>query len=110
MQMTVKMGKFQRVSYYEGLSTTDIIEKIRALPELPDAPTTETKQEWFGAAIARATDNSASIPTDPLTLSLCQVVEPHIRKATTQRDQALGAIRQATGSSTYEKNPIPVKT
>ena len=106
----IKMGKFQRISYYEGLSTTDIIEKIRSLPELPHmTTTTETKPQWFGAAVARATDNSASILTDPFPLWLRQVVEPHIRKATTRRDQALDAIRQATGSSTYERTLFQFK-
>jgi hypothetical protein len=89
----IKMGKFQSISHYEGLSTMDITKKIRALPELQHTTmTTEAKPLWFGAAVARATDNSVSIPNDPFPLSFRNVVEPHIRKATTRRDQAFDAI------------------
>eukprot|EP00521_Asterionellopsis_glacialis_P010177 CAMPEP_0195303040 /NCGR_PEP_ID=MMETSP0707-20130614/32149_1 /TAXON_ID=33640 /ORGANISM="Asterionellopsis glacialis, Strain CCMP134" /LENGTH=400 /DNA_ID=CAMNT_0040366473 /DNA_START=9 /DNA_END=1211 /DNA_ORIENTATION=+ len=110
-EIPIQMGKFQRIQYYEGLSTTDIIGKIRAEPNSEDAPhnTTESTTpvnshpQWFGAAIAAATDNSATIPTDPVPFTLRQVMEPHIRKATSRRDLALHAIRQATGSSTFDK-------
>mmetsp|Transcript_29763 Transcript_29763/g.54512 ORF Transcript_29763/g.54512 Transcript_29763/m.54512 type:complete len:467 (+) Transcript_29763:1672-3072(+) len=30
---SMRMGKFQRIEYYRGLSTTDIIQKIKSLPE-----------------------------------------------------------------------------
>jgi choline-phosphate cytidylyltransferase len=30
---SMRMGKFQRIEYYRGLSTTDIIQKIKMLPE-----------------------------------------------------------------------------
>ncbi|CAN0160638.1 unnamed protein product [Ectocarpus fasciculatus] len=33
----MKLGKFKRIPYYQGLSTTDIINKIRALPVLDES-------------------------------------------------------------------------
>lgn len=100
----INMGKFQRISYHQGLSTTGILEKIASLAEtIEDDVTKKNKPQWFGAALAAATQNASEIPTDPFPLSLRQAVEPHIRKATRRRDEALEAIRQATGTAKFDK-------
>jgi hypothetical protein len=108
-EIPMKLGKFQRISYYRGLSTTDRIQGIQKLSEEgkePPVPTGKrlepTKPQWFGATLAAATNNSASIPTDPFPLSLRQAVEAHTRKATKRRKEALGAIREATGAPKYD--------
>lgn len=97
----MKLGKFKRIGYYQGLSTTDIITKIRNSSELEETNSnimqvhSPRKPQWFGAALAAATDNAADLPFRPFLHRT--VIEPYIRKATTRREQALMAIRQATG-------------
>lgn len=61
------------------------------------------KPQWFGAAVAAATDNSPSIPTGPFPLWLREVVEPHVSKARKRREAALAAIRLATGPGQYDE-------
>jgi len=88
-------GKFQRIGYYKGLSTTDIISKIQGLGGDEDAaPAKQSK--WFGASLAAATRNAPNIPYDPFPLELRVAIEPHIRKATVRRREALSAIREAS--------------
>ena len=96
-EIPMRMGRFQRISYYTELSTTDIIRKIQSLPHEEDEEATpETK--WFGTALASATSNSPVIPFDPFPLELRIVLEPHIRKATKRRTEALCAIRRASNN------------
>ena len=126
----IQAGKFKRISYFRGLSTTERLQRIRAdadsdvsgengsnkvnIISITEADQeTETSEErpkdskpskpqWFGAALAAATNNASSIPTDPFPLDLRQIIEPHIRKATKRREDSLEAIRIATGVSTYD--------
>jgi cytidyltransferase-like protein len=105
----MRLGKFQRISYYHGLSTTERIQNIQALmseeEKLPNGSKPEPlKPQWFGASLAAATNHSATIPVDPFPLELRQAIETHIRKATKRREEALGAIRQATGA--FQCDPI----
>jgi cytidyltransferase-like protein len=125
----MQAGKFKRISYYRGISTTERLQRICADAESDligengsnkvilsvtevdqEKKTSEerpkdskpNKPQWFGAALAAATNNASSIPTDPFPLYLRQIIEPHIRKATKRREDSLGAIRIATGVSTYD--------
>ena len=96
------LGKFERISYYNGLSTTDRIKSIQNLLQEEKETFKSEKPQWFGFTLAAATDNSQSIPIDPFPFFLRQVIEPHIEKARTARKQALAAIRQATGTPQYD--------
>jgi choline-phosphate cytidylyltransferase len=124
----MQAGKFKRISYYRGLSTTEMLQRIRAdaeseisgengvneviskikadqdseTPKERPEDSKPNKPQWFGAALAAATNNASSIPTDPFPLYLRQIIEPHIRKATKRREDSLGAIRIATGVSNYD--------
>jgi hypothetical protein len=60
------------------------------------------KPQWFGATLAAATHNSPTIPTDPFPLHLRHAIEPHINKARIRRQQALDAIRKATGEELFD--------
>jgi cytidyltransferase-like protein len=100
----VQLGKFQRIDYYQGLSTTDIIQKIQGLPS--DSTDNDTNEDsssvgqtqnrpnpkWFGAALATATRHAPNIPFDPFPLDLRIVIEPHIAKARANRSLALQAL------------------
>ena len=97
----IKTGKFQRIGYYTDLSTTDIIEKIQSLDKEQQEQNTP---KWFGVALAAATDNAATIPYDPFPLNLRTLIESHIRKASTRRNEALLAIRKASFLSESDFN------
>jgi len=162
-EIPIALGKFQRIGYYCGLSTTDRIRTIQEqqqdgqqqqqqqqqqagqgsevkndeekkattqsdsdeekkednsvsattpsdIGELQTssgnanrgAASAGSKPQWFGAALAAATNNAPMIPTDPFPLSLRNVIEPHIEKARKRRQEALNAIRIATGESVYD--------
>ena len=106
-EIPVQLGKFQRISYYNGLSTTERIQGIKGMlgDEHQGENTSETakptKPQWFGATVAAATNNAEVIPSDPFPLKLRQAIESHIRKATKRRKEALEAIRDATGEPQY---------
>eukprot|EP00603_Paraphysomonas_imperforata_P009801 CAMPEP_0114477076 /NCGR_PEP_ID=MMETSP0104-20121206/15141_1 /TAXON_ID=37642 ORGANISM="Paraphysomonas imperforata, Strain PA2" /NCGR_SAMPLE_ID=MMETSP0104 /ASSEMBLY_ACC=CAM_ASM_000202 /LENGTH=907 /DNA_ID=CAMNT_0001651941 /DNA_START=12 /DNA_END=2735 /DNA_ORIENTATION=+ len=132
--LPMKTGRFQRIDYYNGLSTTDIIRKIQdsdcgseevkeqqeCLDCLVTPSSTQTqtqkqtrvqteaqelikrKPQWFGAAMAAATNCSSEICTTPFPLELRVVMEPFVRKATMRRHEVLEAVRAATGASTYD--------
>ena len=128
-KIPMELGKFQEIPYYYGLSTTDRIRNIQQLNNEIDKETQEeiegngdsssssnssnnnnnksqnginTKQQWFGSTVAKLTNNSSSIPYDPFPLELRITIEVHIRKATKRREEALSAIRIATGFGTYD--------
>lgn len=101
-EVPISMGKFQRIAYYSGDSTTKIIERVQALPQPKSETKSESKPQWFGLALANATANAPEIPYDPFPLHLRQAIEPHIRKANKRRKEALDAIRQATGPVVYD--------
>jgi hypothetical protein len=98
--MPIQMGKFLRISYYSELSTTGIIDKIQLAAEETPTP---SKPQWFGATLAAATNNASIIPFDPFPFSLRQAIEPHIAKARKRREEALAAIREATGPLTFDE-------
>jgi len=113
-EIPMKLGRFQRISYYQGLSTTDILDKIRTMDDdqnQSSAPLesqsllgngsipSTSKPQWFGATIATATDNASSLLIDD---NLRTVMEPHIDKARARRKDALLAIRNATGEALYD--------
>jgi len=123
--VAMKCGKFKRIEYYRGMSTTDRIRIIQEESKLPYNHTIEeqeneielssfddtnnsssrrkvSKPQWFGATLANATNNATMIPTDPFPLNLRNVIEPHINKARKKRQDALHAIRMATGESIYD--------
>lgn len=93
-EVPMRLGCFQRIEYYHDLSTTDIIRKIQLAPLENDLLSEQHK--WFGSAFAAATSNAPTIPFDPFPLNLRQVIEPHMRKASKRRTEALGAIREAS--------------
>lgn len=99
--IAVKLGKFNRIPYYSGQSTTDIIRKIQCTSESSTIKC--SKPQWFGSSVAAATGNAANIPYDPVPLLIRQIIEPHIRKSTKRREEALRAIRESTGPVDYEK-------
>lgn len=100
-------GRFQRISYYHGLSTTDRIRNIQSLVApnlgpvdkalLDDRPGKPNK--WFGSTLAAVTQSATSIPFDPFPITLRQAIEPHIEKARKRREETFGAVREATGVS-----------
>ncbi len=119
----MELGKFQRIGYYRGLSTTDRIQNIRDQnhkEECQNATKTENqndhahkdtfesennqiaKPQWFGASLAAASNYASSISTDPFPLELRLAIESHIEKARIRRREALQAIRTATGSCVYD--------
>ncbi|KAL3933839.1 MAG: hypothetical protein SGBAC_010228, partial [Bacillariaceae sp.] len=118
-EIPMSMGKFQRIEYYKGLSTTERIQKIQnqvaveATPNSVDqtprskesngAVDDKKKSQWFGYTLAQATNNASIIPFDPFPLSLRQAIEPHIEKARINRRQALDVIRQATGAEEFDR-------
>jgi cytidyltransferase-like protein len=119
----MQLGQFQQISYYHGLSTTDIMNKIIVQNEtyctnIVDEENTSndngagalrrrkeslplSKPQWFGATIAAFTDNAGEIPYDPFPLDLRQAIEPHIHKALQKNQESMDAIRQATGDDVY---------
>jgi cytidyltransferase-like protein len=104
-EVPMKLGKFQRISYYRGLSTTDRIQSIYQLMDNQAKQyegTSRPNPNWFGNCLAAATNNSSTIPTDPFPLHLRQVIEPHIEKARTNQKEAMDAIRQATGKMLFD--------
>ena len=100
-------GKFQRIPYYKGISTTERLNNIKKLPMegslSKDTSQTSKNFQWFGETLALATQKSSSIPIDPFPLSLRQKIEPHIDKARIKRQCALSAIREATGTIEYDE-------
>lgn len=105
----MQTGRFQRISYYHGMSTTDRIKNIQSLLDEDEANTltndeeeTPNKPQWFGTALSNAVDSSQFIPYDPFPLNLRGAIEPHISKARQRRQEALRAIREATGNSAYD--------
>ncbi|KAL3923413.1 MAG: hypothetical protein SGILL_001668 [Bacillariaceae sp.] len=112
-EIPMKLGKFQRISYYHGLSTTNRIHDIHSMMEenardmddiaSHDAEKSHPNPKWFGASLASATYNMPTIPTDPFPLNLRQVIEPHIDKARANRTDALNAIRKATSEEQFDR-------
>eukprot|EP00934_Nitzschia_sp_Nitz4_P007742 Nitzschia sp. Nitz4//scaffold226_size53432//28383//30972//NITZ4_006701-RA/size53432-augustus-gene-0.62-mRNA-1//-1//CDS//3329542751//7732//frame0 len=110
-EIPAKTGRFQRISYYQGLSTTDRIaniqaqvaqEKAASVSTPPKQPETKGKPQWFSTALATASNFAAVIPYDPFPLELRQAIEHHIAKARKRRKETLGAVRQATGEAKYD--------
>lgn len=106
-EIPMNTGRFQRISYYEGMSTTDRIRNIQSL--LAEDATTAThndnvcnKPQWFGRTLSCALKPCGTIPFDPFPLNLRLVIEPHIQKARERRNDALYAIRKATGYDAYD--------
>jgi cytidyltransferase-like protein len=103
-RIPVQLGKFQRIDYYQGLSTSDIIQKIQSLPNASRENDTnedcssmgqtlnQPNPKWFGATLASATRHAPNIPFDPFPLDLRMVIEPHIAKARANRSLALQAL------------------
>jgi cytidyltransferase-like protein len=113
--LPMKTGRFERIPYYQGQSTSAIIKKIQNIPKseseeespndnaAPPTITHESKPQWFGATLAAATNHAACIPYDPFPLSLRIAIEPHIEKAVRRRQETLNAVRQATGKDAYDR-------
>lgn len=110
-QIPIDLGKFRRISYHTGLSTTERIQIIQKRNNTDaksdstnkDIASENKKTQWFGHALACATNKSETIPYDPFPFHLRQVIEPHIEKARANRKEALSAIRLATGEAEYDK-------
>ncbi|KAL7541400.1 hypothetical protein ACHAWF_006925 [Thalassiosira exigua] len=108
-QVAMDEGKFKEIEYYSQLSTSDIISRIQEEKTTKDLCVKIPKQkngvnpQWFGAALSSATSKSSYIPYDPFPLELRHVIEKQQRKATEKRQDALNAIRCATGSSLFEE-------
>ena len=104
----MKRGKFQTISYYNGLSTTDIMQKILGTFESQSVVRSTTvvshgKPRWFGSTVAAATSNAPHIPYDPFPLTLRETMEPHIQKARARRGEVLGAIKKASGKHVFDE-------
>lgn len=107
-KVAVEEGKFQEINYYSKMSTTDIISRIKS-----DAKDDSDKQisalngtinpNWFGAALAAATDYSSDIPFDPFPVQLRSVIESHLQKARDKQAAALNAVRAATTGQLYDE-------
>jgi cytidyltransferase-like protein len=105
-EIPMKTGRFQRIPYYLGMSTTD---RMRAIQNLaitenmgPGTTVEPKKPQWFGSTLTAATFPSYMIPYDPFPIALRQLIEPHIEKARRRRKEALDAIRETTGASAYD--------
>lgn len=107
----MRLQKFQRIEYYQCLSTTDIIARIQTRlgdpvaasePVVPVPALSGNNPDWFGATLAAATSNAPEIPCDPFPLTLRVVIEPHIAKARANRRDALAAVCQAAHLSEVE--------
>ncbi len=121
-EIPMAMGKFQRIGYYRGLSTTDRLKNIRDQnqnesdktvdAEIPTQSTKANDQrfekdqiakpQWFGATLAAASNYSPMISTDPFPIELRLAIETHIEKARVRRREALEAIHNATDSRVYD--------
>jgi cytidyltransferase-like protein len=98
----VNSGCFQRIPYYKGQSTTDIISKIQFDTGNYQGKAQLEEHHCFGLTVAKATKNSVTIPYDPFPLDIRLSIEPHIRKATNRRSETLEAIRQASGLNHFD--------
>jgi cytidyltransferase-like protein len=97
-EIPIAQGKFQRIEYYDGLSTSERLEMIQNLSSQEKEATArkDKKSNWFGYTLAQATKHASSLPYDPIPLELRQIMEPHLQKARSRRTQALKKIRQQT--------------
>ena len=106
-EIPIETGRFQRIAYYHGMSTTERISAIQNcvdeenLSERGDS-IQPTKPQWFGSTLTVATFPTYLIPYDPFPIGLRQAIEPHIEKARRRRQEALDAIRRTTGASAYD--------
>jgi cytidyltransferase-like protein len=100
----IKMRKFQRIGYYKDLSTTEIIGKIQSIDK--EQLEQDSPNKRFGVSLAAATKNAATIPYDPFPLELRSLIESHIRRASTRRNEALSAIRIASCLSESDFNRL----
>lgn len=114
-QVAMDAGKFQEISYYSKLSTTDIISRIQLDFEdgqnsnksnVNDPGVQQQKNgvnpKWFGSVLAAVTNKSWYIPYNPFPLELRVAIEPSLQKARKKRDDALQAVRKATGDKLYD--------
>lgn len=106
-QIAMDEGKFEEISYYSHLSTTDIIQRIRASEHCEEGGAKSKMNginpKWFGSVLAAASGKASELPYNPFPLELRTAIEPQLRKATRKRQDALNAICEATGPSVYEK-------
>ena len=104
--VAVEDGKFQEINYYNKMSTTDIIGRIKSDAEDDaDEQTSNgtTNPKWFGATLAAATAYSSDIPFDPFPIQLRSAIESHIQKARDKQGAALNAVRAATTGQLYDE-------
>ena len=102
-KVAVEEGKFQEINYYNKMSTTDIIRRIKSNDAGEKESVGNTNPNWFGAALAAATDYSSTIPFDPFPLKLRGAVEMHIQKARDKQAAALNAVKAATTEHVYNE-------
>lgn len=105
-EIPASLGKFQRIGYYKGQSTSDIIANIKQNVKPKEQPnkakeTSSAKPTWFGAAMASVAGNF--IQTSPFPLNLRIVAEPHIAKARKRRKDALGQLCEETGEVQFKE-------
>jgi len=107
-RVAVEEGKFQEINYYSKKSTTDIISRIKS-DDIDDAQKPAPalngiiNPNWFGAALAAATDYSSAIPFDPFPVHLRSAIESHLQKARDKQAAALDAVRVATTGQLYDE-------
>jgi cytidyltransferase-like protein len=85
----MKLGKFQRIQYYQDVSTTDIVQKIK------HSELGHPNKKGFGTTLAAATRNASVIPYDPFPCQLRAVLEQHFDAARSNRERALSEICKA---------------
>lgn len=112
-RVPIQLGKFQQIEYYQGLSTTDIIQKISSLSLNDDcnkndsdnerwalsATTKSINLQWFGSTLTEATLHNINMPYDPFPMELRVAIEPHIAKARINRTAAIDSVCRAAALS-----------
>ena len=99
-EIPMRLGKFRRIPYTVGVSTTERIGALQRQGEEPAA--SKRNPKWFGSCVAEATDKSWSIPYQPFPLDLRIAIEPHLQKALKRRSETMEAVRQATGPKIFD--------
>lgn len=102
-EIPIRTGRFKKIPYFHGVSTTDRLALIQdiATSEVYPKNTEKEKLSWFGSTLTAATSPSFIIPYDPFPITLRQSIEPHIVKARQRRHEALAAFRTSVGEKEY---------
>lgn len=98
-EVPIRMGKFQRINYYRGLSTSDIINKIQGQSDEMPSPVTLKK---FGSIIRSISKACPVLDVENIRGS----IERHIAKSRQQRDRLLILVEEKNNCSRDELNDL----